>query len=313
MAVFPWTEKKILVTGGSGFLGGHVVTNLISRGVSPTNISIPRRATDDLRSADNCRRLVEGVDIVMHLAAVVGGSIFQREHAAEIFYDTILMGAQLMEAARQAHVAKMVLVGTINSYPAHLEPPLAENDLWNGYPEETSVSYGLAKRALLVQAQAYRRQYGIAISYLILPNLYGSPAEGGGALHASHAIPSFSARIVTAVCNRQAQLEIPGAAETQREFLHVTDAAEAVVLAAERYNHGEPLNIGPGQIITLGELVQQLATLLKYQGRIIWRPDPVLPRSRRFLDSSRVQALLGFRPRMSFTEGLRNMIYETVS
>lgn len=246
-------DKKILVTGGAGFLGSHVVATLKKYGVQEKNIFIPRSKNCDLRVKKNCDQAVEDRDIVIHLAGRVGGIGLNREKPAELFYENAIMGLQLMDAAYRVGVKKFVAIGTICAYPKFTPLPFKESDLWCGYPEETNAPYGLAKKMLLVQAQAYRQQYGFNAIYLLPVNLYG-PNDNFNP-NSSHVIPALIKKIYEAKKNNASFVEVWGTGSASREFLYVGDAAEGIVLATERYNKPEPVNLGSGQEIKIKDLV----------------------------------------------------------
>lgn len=301
-----WNNKRIVVTGGSGFLGSYVVDMLKQRGAAPEAITIPRRATDDLRHMEVCRRVVEGQDIIIHMAASVGGIGINREKPGEFFYDNLMMGVQLMEAARQAGVGKFVAIGTICAYPKFTPIPFHEENLWDGYPEETNAPYGLAKKMLLVQSQAYRQQYGFESIYLLPVNLYG-PRDNFDP-RSSHVIPALIKKCVEAVAANAATIEVWGDGSPTREFLYVEDAAEGIVLAAERYNESEPVNLGSGMEISIRDLVETIARLTGFQGDIVWDASKPNGQPRRQLDVQRAEQYFGFRAHTSFEEGLRRTI-----
>jgi GDP-L-fucose synthase len=301
-----WQTQRILVTGGSGFLGSYVVEALRGRGAQDALLTIPRRATDDLRQWDVCRRVVEGQDVVIHLAATVGGIGINREKPGEFFYDNLMMGVQLMEAARQAGVKRFVALGTICAYPKFTPIPFREDNLWDGYPEETNAPYGLAKKMLLVQGQAYRQQYGFQSIYLLPVNLYG-PRDNFDP-RSSHVIPALIKKCVDAIESGAPAIEVWGDGSPTREFLYVEDAAEGIVLAAERYEGDEPVNLGSGMEISIRDLVETIARLTGYQGDIVWDTSKPNGQPRRQLDVSRAERLFGFRAQTSFEEGLRRTI-----
>lgn len=296
---------KILVTGGAGFLGRFVVQRLHERGVSSEAIRVPRSSDCDLRQWENCQRAVEGVDLVIHLAGKVGGIGYNQKYPAELLYDNALMGLQLMEAACQAGVGKFVAVETVYAYPKFTSVPFKEDDLWNGYPEETNAPYGLAKKLLLVQAQAYRQQYGFNAIYLLPANLYG-PGDHFDLEHA-HVIPVLIRKCVEAIKAGKSEIVCWGDGSPTREFLYVEDAAEGIVLAAEQYDQPEPVNLGTGVEISTRELVELIARLTGFQGRIIWDPTKPNGQPRRSLDTSRASAF-GFRAKIPLEEGLRRTI-----
>lgn len=299
-------SKKILVTGGAGFLGSFLVEKLVGRGVREENIRIPRSKSVDLRRWENCVKAVKDTDIVIHLAARVGGIGYNQTYAASLFYDNAIMGIQMMEAAREEAVQKFVALGTVCAYPKFAAVPFREEDLWNGYPEETNAPYGLAKKMLLVQSQAYRRQYGFNAIFLLPVNLYG-PGDNFD-LESSHVIPALIRKFTEAVRDNRREVEVWGTGEVSREFLYVEDAAEAIVLAAERYNKPEPVNIGAGFEIKIKDLVKLIAELTAFDGDIRWdtrRPDG---QPRRRLDVSRAKEEFGFEAKVDFREGLKKTI-----
>src|SRR5438309_11857121 len=261
-----WRGQRVVVTGGAGFLGSRVVAQLRERGA--TNVFVPRSADLDLRLRENSRRAVEGADLVIHLAATVGGIGFNRENPGTLFYDNLIMGAQLMEEARLRGVRKFVAVGTVCAYPKFTPVPFHEEDLWNGYPEETNAPYGLAKKMLLVQAQAYRQQYGFNAIYLLPVNLYG-PGDNFDP-KSSHVIPALIRKIWEAKVSGSDFVVVWGTGRATREFLYVEDCATAIVRASEIYNGSEPINIGSGREITIKDLVNVLCQLLEFDGRIEW-------------------------------------------
>ena len=298
--------KRILVTGGSGFLGSYLVKKLELR--SPAEIFIPRRANYDLVESENVRRLYEDSrpDIVIHAAAQVGGIGANRNSPGSFFYNNLMMGTQLMEYGRRYGVEKFVAIGTICAYPKFTPVPFKEDDLWNGYPEETNAPYGLAKKMLLVQAQAYRQQFGFRAIYLLPVNLYG-PGDNFDP-ETSHAIPAIIKKCVDAVRNGSSKVILWGTGTATREFLHVDDAAEGIVLATEHYNDGAPVNVGAGAEIRIEDLAQLIARLTGFTGEIVWDATKPDGQPRRLLDTTRAQQAFGFRARMPFDEGLRQTI-----
>lgn len=299
-------DKKIVITGGRGFLGTHVVEMLRGRGVPEHHLHVPRSAEYDLRQWENCQAVVDGADIVIHIAAKVGGIGANKEHPGSFFYDNAVMGIQLMEAARQAGVKKFVTVGTICAYPKHTPVPFKEEDLWNGYPEETNAAYGLAKKMLLVQAQAYRQEYGFNGIYLLPVNLYGPGDNFDPA--SSHVIPALIRKIAQAKRQNAPFVEAWGTGSPTREFLYVQDAAEGIVLAAENYEKPEPVNLGSGREISIKELTEHIATLMEFKGEIRWDATKPDGQPRRTLDVARAEQEFGFKAKTDFTEGLRNTI-----
>ena len=302
-----WQDKNILLTGGAGFLGSHIVDNLISkRGVSKDQIDIPRSKALDLRVWGNCVKAVQNADIVINLAARVGGIGFNQKYPGTLFYDNILMGSQLIEAARLAKVEKFVQLGTVCAYPKFTPVPFKEDDLWNGYPEETNAPYGIAKKALLVMAQAYRQQYGQNIIYLLPVNLYG-PGDNFD-LESSHVIPAFVRKFTEAVEKGEKQVTVWGTGKASREFLYAADAAEGILLATEKYNQPMPVNLGAGKEVSIKQLVDLVAQLTGYEGKIVWdttRPDG---QPRRCLDISRAKNYFGFEATTDLVTGLKTTI-----
>jgi len=301
-----WEGKNILITGGAGFLGSAIVEQLQKRGVEREQLSIPRSRDLDLRKWENCQKAVEGKDIVIHLAAKVGGIGFNQKYPADLFFDNAIMGIQVIEAARQAGVGKCVVLGTVCAYPKFTPVPFREENLWNGYPEETNAPYGLAKKMLLVQCQAYRQQYGFNAIYLLPVNLYG-PRDNFNP-ESSHVIPALIKKFTDAVRTKEKVVEVWGTGSASREFLYVDDAARAIVLATERYNKPDPVNIGAGNEIKIKDLVEIIARYTGFTGEIFWdtsRPDG---QPRRGLDVSRAEREFGFRAEVPFEEGLKRTI-----
>ncbi len=298
--------KKILVTGGAGFLGGFVVEKLLERGVPIQNILIPRSKEIDLRTWENCQKIVDGQDIVIHLAAKAGGIGFNRERPGELFYDNLIMGTHLMEAARLAGVEKFVAMGSICSYPKFTPVPFKESDLWNGYPEETNAPYGLAKKMLLVQAQAYKQQYNFNAICLMTVNLYG-PRDTFDPMR-SHVIPALIRKISDAQKAGKNYIEVWGTGNATREFLYAGDAAEGIVLATESYNSSDPVNIGSGQEISIKNVVEILVKLMNFDGEIRWIHTEPDGQPRRMLDISRAKNEFGFMAKTPFTTGLQETI-----
>lgn len=299
-------NKLVLVTGGAGFLGSQVVSYLTNYGVDPEKIIIPRSKEYDLRIWENCVKLVTGVDIVIHLAAKVGGIGYNRNHPGELFYDNAIMGVQIMEAARLAGVKKFVAIGTVCAYPKFTPVPFHEEDIWNGYPEETNAPYGLAKKMMLVQAQAYRAQYGFNAIFLLPVNLYG-PGDNFNP-ESSHVIPALIKKFVDAKKNGEKQVVVWGTGSASREFLYVKDAARGIVEATLKYNGDEPINIGAAKEISIKNLVEIIRNITEYKGEIVWDIEKPDGQPRRCLDTSRAKNLFGFEAVTPFEEGLKETI-----
>jgi GDP-L-fucose synthase len=303
---YSWHHQRVLVTGGAGFLGTHVVARLRARGVPAEAITIPRSATCDLRVWDNCLAATAGHQVVIHLAGNVGGIGYNRENPGALFHDNIMMGVQLMEAARLNGAQKMVVTGTVCAYPKFTPVPFREEELWNGYPEETNAPYGLAKKMLLVQAQAYRQQYGFNAVFLLPVNLYG-PGDNFDP-RSSHVIPALIKKCADAVEAGADEITVWGDGSPTREFLYVEDAAEGIVLAAERYDEAEPVNLGSAFEISIRDLVAIIARETGFAGRIVWDASKPNGQPRRKLDTRRAESAFGFRSRVDFGEGLRHTI-----
>lgn len=296
--------KRIVVTGGSGFLGRHVVERLRSR--TPADIFVPRSKDFDLRRMDACLRATEGRDLVIHLAAHVGGIGLNREKPGELFYDNAIMGIQLVEAARVNRVAKTVVAGTICAYPKFTPVPFREEELWNGYPEETNAPYGVAKKALLVQLQSYRQQYGMNGVFLLPVNLYG-PHDNFD-LNTSHVIPALIRKIQEAMDRGATEVALWGDGTPTREFLYVEDCAEGIVLACERYDGPDPANLGNGFEIPIRDLAAKIGAAMGYKGRFNWDATKPNGQPRRGLDTSRAREWFGFNARTGLDEGLKKTI-----
>ena len=298
-----WAGRRVMVTGGGGFLGKAVVPELERNGA--TDIFVPRSRDYDLRTKEGIdRALADGrPQMVIHLAAVVGGIGANRENPGKFFYDNAIMGVQLIHEAWQAGVEKFVTVGTVCSYPKYTPVPFKEDDLWNGYPEETNAPYGLAKKMLLVEGQAYRAQYGFNVIHLIPANLYGPGDNFDPA--SSHVIPALIKKCVDARESGADHIDVWGTGTASREFLYVDDAAAGIVLAAERYDGAEPVNLGVGQEITIRELVTLIAELAGFTGEIHWDASKPDGQPRRALDTSRARERFGFMARAPWEEGLR--------
>ena len=298
--------KRICVTGGGGFLGQRVVAELGAQGHQ--DIFVARRHDYDLVLPGDCERLYRDAkpQVLIHLAGVVGGIGANRENPGRFFYENAMMGIQLIEGARVHGVEKFVQVGTICSYPKFTPAPFKEDDLWNGYPEETNAPYGIAKKALLVQLQAYRDQYGFNGIYLLPVNLYG-PGDNFDP-RSSHVIPALILKCVEAVRKGGNTVEVWGTGEPTREFLYVDDAAEAIVLAAMNYSGPEPINLGSGKEISIKDLVHLIAAATGFAGEIVWNTEKPDGQPRRLLDVSRARELLGFEARTDFVDGLRKTV-----
>jgi GDP-L-fucose synthase len=301
-----WTDRTVAVTGGAGFLGTYVVNRL--RAVGCGSIAVPRSKDFDLRKQSDTVRLLEQFrpQMIIHLAAVVGGIGANRQSPGTFFYDNLIMGAQLMEQARLFGVEKFVAVGTICAYPKFTPIPFKEEDLWNGYPEETNAPYGLAKKMLLVQSQAYRQQYGFNSIYLLPVNLYG-PGDNVDP-RTSHVIPALIRKCVEALKTGEKQIVCWGDGSATREFLFVDDCAEAIVLASERYNGSEPVNVGAGFEISIRVLTEKIAELVGFRGEIVWDTSQPNGQPRRCVDTTRAEEKFGFKAKVALEEGLRRTL-----
>jgi GDP-L-fucose synthase len=300
--------KKIVVTGGAGFLGSAVVRQLHRRGFAGTDVVVVRRRDFDLVHEDSVARLYQAhrPDVVIHLAAVVGGIGANRRHPGRFYYENLMMGALLMEHARRAGVGKFVAIGTICAYPKFTPVPFREDDLWSGYPEETNAPYGIAKKNLLVQAQAYRAEYGFNAVYLLPVNLYG-PGDNFNP-ETSHVIPALIRKCLEAAEARQPTVEIWGTGRATREFLYVDDAAEGVVLATEQLESSDPVNLGAGFEISIKDLAELIARLTGFRGELVWNTSQPDGQPRRSLDTTRAKTLFGFEARTTFEDGLTRTI-----
>ena len=301
-----WSNKRICITGGAGFLGYHLVENIKRRGAR--EIFIPTIEKYDLVQQQDILRMLDDSkpDVIIHLAAHVGGIGANREHPAEFFYDNLMMGVQLMHESWKRGVEKFVAIGTVCAYPKFTPVPFREDDIWNGYPEETNAPYGLAKKMLLVQAQSYRQQYGYNALFLIPVNLYG-PRDNFRP-ESSHVIPALIKKCVEARESGAKEVVIWGDGSPTREFIYVDDAAEGIAQATETYNGSEPVNIGSGNEISIKDLAQLIARLTGFEGKLVFDTSKPNGQPRRGLDVSRSEEMFGFRAKMGFEEGLRNTI-----
>jgi GDP-L-fucose synthase len=307
-----WNNKRVLVTGGAGFLGAYVVEKLEKKGCK--KIFIPRSKDYDLVEMDAVKRLYKDAkpDIVIHLAARVGGIGANRSNPGRLFYDNLMMGAQMMEVGRKTGIEKFVAIGTVCAYPKFAPVPFHEEDLWNGYPEETNAPYGLAKKMLLVQSQAYRGQYGFNAIYLLPTNIYG-PRDNFDP-ESSHVIPALIKKCVDAkhsppTSNLQSPtVTVWGTGKPTREFLYVEDAAEGILLATEKYNKSDPVNLGAGFEISIKDLVDLIAELTAFKGKIIWDSTKPDGQPRRMLDVTKAEEEFGFKAETRFEEGLKKTI-----
>lgn len=296
-------RSRLAVTGGAGMLGQSVLRRLQEAGC--TNLAAPRSRDFDLRTASGVQAFYDTLkpDVVIHLAAVVGGIGANCAEPGRFFYDNAIMGLQLMEQGRQVGLRKFVCIGTVCSYPKLTPTPFKESDLWNGYPEPTSAPYALAKKMLLIQAQAYRQQYDFNAIYLIPVNLYGP--HDNFSLHTSHVVPAIIRKCIEAKLAGQMRVELWGDGTPTREFLYAADAAEGIVLATLRYDGGEPVNLGSGEEVSIRELAQKVARISGYEGEFVWNDSMPKGQARRCVDTSRAKSLFGFEARTSFEEGLR--------
>lgn len=301
-----WQDKRVVVTGGAGFLGSFVIDKLHEYGVG--QVFVPRKAEYDLREKDAILDLLHDTNpnLIIHLAASVGGIGANREHPADFFYDNLMMGVQLLHESWRAGVEKFVAIGTVCAYPKYTPIPFKETDLWKGYPEETNAPYGLAKKMLLVQSQAYRQQYGYNSIFLLPTNLYG-PRDNFDP-HSSHVIPALIRKCLEAKVRGVPTIEAWGDGSPTREFLYVEDAAEGILLAAERYNDSQPVNLGSSFEISIKELVTMIAQLVGFEGQIVWDRSKPNGQPRRKIDTHRAKAWFGFEAKTPFEVGLHNMI-----
>lgn len=301
-----WNDKKVIVTGGAGFLGQSLVENLRKRGAK--EIFVPKIEEYDLRKLSDIKKMYKkaDADIVIHLAAVVGGIGANRENPGKYFYDNLIMGVQLAEVARNVGISKFVSIGTICAYPKFTKVPFKEEDLWNGYPEETNAPYGLAKKMLLVQSQAYREQYGFNSIFLLPVNLYGP--RDNFSTETSHVIPALIKKCIDAKVEGKDEIIVWGTGKATREFLYVDDAALGIILATEKYNRSDPVNLGAGFEISIKDLVGLIAKFTGFKGKVTWDKTKPDGQPRRCLDTSRAKKEFGFIAKTKFETGLKKTI-----
>lgn len=299
-----WQGKKVLVTGGHGFVGHFVVEELKRQGAD--QLFLPSSKEHDLRVPEECAKVVAGMDIVIHLAARVGGIGFNREHPGVCFYDNAVMGIHMIEEARKAGVKKFVTIGTVCAYPKFTPVPFKEDDIWEGYPEETNAPYGLAKKMLLVQGQAYRDEYGFNVIYLLPVNQYGPYDDFNP--QSSHVIPALIKKVYDAQQAGAPSIEVWGTGSASREFIYAEDTARGIVMAAEKYDKPEPVNIGASQEIKIKDLIELICELMGYQGELVWDSSKPDGQPRRMLDTTRAEQEFGFKAETDFREGLLKTI-----
>jgi len=299
-------NTKILLTGGAGFVGKHVYKELLLKGVNKKNIIVPRSSKYDLRDLKTCLKLTKNIDVVIHLAGNVGGIGYNRDFPGTLFYDNAVMGINLIEASRLNKVKKFVCIGTICAYPKFTPTPFKEKNLWEGYPEETNAPYGIAKKALLVMLQAYRQQFNFNGIYLLPVNMYG-PGDNFDP-KSSHVIAALIKKIDDAKRKGDKEIVVWGDGSPTREFFYVEDAAKAIVMATEKYEKSEPVNIGAGFEISIKELANLLVKLMGYKGKIVWDKSKPNGQPRRMLDVTKAKKEFGFKAHTSFKLGLKKMI-----
>jgi dTDP-glucose 4,6-dehydratase/GDP-L-fucose synthase len=302
-----WDGRTVMVTGGAGFLGSHLVEELENRS-DDVEVFVPRSDEYDLRERTGIRRAFRhsGADIVIHLAATVGGIGANRQNPGRYFYDNAIMGIELLEMARQFNISKLSILGTICAYPKHTDIPFSEEDLYSGYPEETNAPYGIAKKALLTQSRAYRKQYDFNSIYLMPVNLYGPRDDFD--LETSHVIPAIIRKCVEARIRDEDKITAWGTGEPTREFLYVEDAADGILTATERFNKSEPVNLGSGMEISVKKLVQKIASIAEFDGQIVWDTDKPDGQPRRCLDTSRAENEFGWKATTEFEKGLKRTV-----
>jgi GDP-L-fucose synthase len=297
-------NKRVVITGGQGFLGSKLVELLKEEG--PKDLFLPSHSEFDFTRLEDCQTVTEGADLLIHLAAKVGGIGYNLEHPGELFYDNLLMGVQLMDCARKNNVEKFVGIGTICAYPKFTPVPFKEEDLWEGYPEETNAPYGLAKKMMLVQSQAYRSQYGFNSIFLLPVNLYG-PNDNFDE-KSSHVIPAIIKKMIDAKKQKLEEVEIWGTGNASREFLYVDDCARGILMASKSYNESDPINLGANFEVTIRDLADKIKDLTGYQGKLKWNSDKPDGQPRRCLDTSRAYHEFGFQAETGFEEGLKKTI-----
>ncbi|NEP82877.1 MAG: GDP-L-fucose synthase [Okeania sp. SIO3B3] len=299
-------NKRILVTGGAGFLGGQVVDRLHKAGANPDKITIPRSRDYDLRTLEACQKAVQQQDIIIHLAAHVGGIGLNKEKPAELFYDNLMMGVQLIDCAYKANVEKFVCVGSICGYPKFTPVPFKEENLWNGYPEQTTAPYGIAKKVLLVQLEAYRQQYGFNGIFLLPVNLYGP--EDNFDPQSSHVVAALIRKVYEAQVRGDKKFSVWGDGSASREFLYSTDAARAIVMATQFYNEPDPINLGTNYEVKIRDLVELICDLMNFHGELVWETDKPNGQPRRCLDTEKAKDKFGFVAEVDLKKGLKNTI-----
>lgn len=299
-----WSEKKVLVTGSNGFLGKYVVEELEKRNVN--KLSLPSSQECDLRIQKNCKRVVSDVDVIFHVAGTVGGIQYMSNNPAQVFYDNLMMGTHLIEEAKNEHIEKLVLVGTVCSYPKFASIPFNEKQIWEGYPEETNASYGLAKKMQLVQSEAYRKQYEFNSISVIPTNMYG-PTDNFSE-ESSHVIPGIIKKIYDAKESQSEKIVLWGDGSPTRDFLYVRDTAKGIILAAEKYNESSPINLGSELEISIRDLSEMIKDLMDFSGVIEWDTSKPNGQPRRCVSNVRARELLGFQPETKIREGLKETI-----